>query len=225
MTGKSSSELYHLFHQDSDEFERAALACSICLNATNLEMKNNNNNNILGCVLPLIFQLLQESCQSTNSFIFFHSHAILKRENKDSKRESSKSSKLLFSQWSAWRYVWGRTGEGNNLSHPPHPAKESTSIRPRFPYWLINCSAKYSALHYSSCRQDVSFAAKFQGQMGYRNVIEIKLVCCAAGAGRSESCLLNTQCADNWHHPPLKKKKHQWWRLISFWSAAKELMS
>lgn len=59
--------------------------------------------------------------------------------------------------------------------------KESTSISPPFPYWSINCSAKYSAPRYSSWRRDVSRAAEFQGQMVCRDVIEIKLVGWVAG--------------------------------------------
>lgn len=142
----------------------------------------------------VLIQFLQEFFGQLIVSSFFTAMPSWKEKTK-TEQANSEPGKLLFSQQSAWRYVWGRIGEENNLSHPPHLAKESTSIRPRFPYWLINCSAKYSALHYSSCRQDVSFAAKFQGQVGYRNVIEIKLADCAVGAGRSEHTMYTQEAS------------------------------
>lgn len=178
MAGKSSSELFPIFEQDWDEFVWTPRNLNPEIRIITTIFQD-------ACCL-WYFSYCRNLCQQ---FHLFTLPCHCKKRKQRQKMESSTSSKLLFSQRSAWRYVWGRTGEENNLSHPPHPAKESTSIRPRFPYWLINCSAKYSALHYSSCRQDVSFAAKFQGQMGYRNVIEIKLVGCAAGASRSETRL------------------------------------
>lgn len=160
-------------------------------------------------------------CVSTNSIIFLFLTHITFCKKKRKSRASIKSSKLLFSQRSAWRYVWGRTGEENNLSHPPHPVKESTSISLRFPYWLINCTAKYSALHYSSCRQDVHFAAKFQGQMGYRNVIEIKLVGWAVErAGQRPA--YGTHNTHNRHHPPPQQKKKNTISFISLRNIRKQ---
>lgn len=135
---------------------------------------------------------------------FFYSHPGVKGENKDRTGRPLNQANCCSHNDLHEDMSEAELAEENNLSHPPHPAKESTSISPRFPYWLINCSAKYSALHYSSCRQDVSFAAKFQGQMRYRNVIEIKLVGCAAATGRAETCLWDTQHThnNNRHHPP-----------------------
>lgn len=81
----------------------------------------------------------------------------------------------------------------NNLFHTLHPMMEYTSFNHLFAYRLINCSAKYSVLCYSSCRQDVSCAAEFQGQMGYQDVIEIKLVGLVAQTGRVETHREDTQ--------------------------------
>lgn len=83
--------------------------------------------------------------------------------------------------------------QGEQPFPPLHPLNESTSISRPFSYWSINCSAKHSALRYSSWREDVSHAAEFQGQMGCRDVIEIKLVGWVAGTGRVETHWGDTQ--------------------------------
>ncbi len=96
---------------------------------------------------------------------------------------------LLF----GWRYVFSSTRGENNLSHPFIQWKKAHPLVDPFSYWSINCSAKHSALRYSSWREDVSRAAEFQGQMGCRDVIEIKLVGWVAGTGRVETHWGDTQ--------------------------------